>query len=89
LPGRGGDICVYLRFLQIVLNKVLLVGTPDLTVAGTPLVTKAKVYACCEEQTLTDKILVFKKKRRKNYKRLRGWRHPITGLRITGIDIDY
>jgi large subunit ribosomal protein L21 len=67
---------------QLVFDKVLLVGTRDYTAVGRPYVGTAKVYATVEEQTLSNRIIVFKKKRRKNYKRTRGHRQDLTVLRI-------
>eukprot|EP01133_Synstelium_polycarpum_P011920 gene11920-13888_t len=54
---------------HIVLDKVLLVGTKESTMIGTPVVTQAKVHAYIEEQSKADKVTIFKKKRRKNYQR--------------------
>lgn len=73
---------------EIVLDKVLLLGTKTWTAIGTPMVENAKVYAVVEEQSLTDRIIVFKKKRRKNYRRTKGHRQDITTLRITGVSYD-
>jgi len=72
---------------KIILDKVLLVGSPTFTAIGTPIVPEAKVWATVEEQTLSDKVTVFKKKKRKNYRRNRGVRHPITILRIDHIQL--
>jgi large subunit ribosomal protein L21 len=55
------------------------------TTIGTPLVEGARVAATVIDQTRGDKIIVFKKKRRKDYKRTRGHRQDITVLRITEI----
>ena len=52
---------------------------------GTPFVDGAKVIAQVVEQKRTPKILVFKKKRRQNYRRTRGHRQYITVLKITEI----
>jgi len=65
-------------------DEVLLVGG-DETRVGTPLVEGAKVTAEVVEQGKADKIIVFKKKRRKDYRRTQGHRQPYTALRITGI----
>ena len=40
-----------------------------------------------EEQTLADKVIVFKKKRRKGYRRWKGHRQPLTILRINDINL--
>lgn len=73
---------------QIVFDGVLLVGTKDFTLLGRPIVKSAKVYATVEEQTETDKTIIFKKKRRKTYQKTMHFRHKITVLRINRIDLD-
>ena len=55
------------------------------TVIGRPLVEGAKVVARVEEQTLDEKIDIFKKKRRKNYRRWNGFRRQVTVLRVTDV----
>lgn len=52
---------------------------------GTPFVDDARVVAQVLEQKRGDKILVFKKKRRQNYRRTHGHRQHITVLKITEI----
>ena len=52
---------------------------------GTPLVAGAKVEAKVIAQDRTKKIIVFKFRRRKNYRRKNGHRQPFTALEITGI----
>lgn len=52
---------------------------------GTPVVEKAAVFAEVLEQQKGDKILVFKKKRRHNYRRLKGHRQFETVLRILDV----
>lgn len=71
---------------QIIFDHVMLVGTPLYTVLGRPYLDTAKVIATVEEQTLTDKTLVFKYKRRKNYKRAKGHRQNLTILRVDKIE---
>ncbi|GAB4861436.1 hypothetical protein Ancab_036638 [Ancistrocladus abbreviatus] len=70
---------------KIILNKVLLVGTKTTTYIGKPVVTNAAVHAVVEEQLLDKKVIVFKYKKKKNYRRNIGHRQPITRIRITGI----
>lgn len=67
------------------LLQVLLLGNVNQTIVGRPLVEGAKVRARVEEQTLDAKIDVFKKKRRKNYRRWNGFRRQVTVLRVTDI----
>ena len=69
----------------VTFDHVLAVGDDsDLTV-GTPTVYSATVSAEVLEQGRGDKILVFKKQRRKNYRRLHGHRQYQTVLRVTDI----
>ncbi|KAI3464397.1 hypothetical protein Pfo_021060 [Paulownia fortunei] len=70
---------------KITLNKVLLVGTKTSTYIGKPIVPNATVQAIVEEQTLDKKVIVFKYKKKKNYRRNIGHRQPITRIRITSI----
>ena len=67
------------------LADVLMVGDGARTEIGAPAVSAAKVVAEVVEQTRDAKLLVFKKKRRKNHRRLRGHRQQLTVLRITDI----
>ncbi|MEZ5824059.1 MAG: 50S ribosomal protein L21 [Geminicoccaceae bacterium] len=67
------------------LDEVLLVGGDGEAVVGSPRVEGASVKAEVLEQIKGDKIVVFKKKRRKNHRRKRGHRQLLTVLRITDI----
>lgn len=67
----------------IELKNVLLLGNK----AGSPFVEGAKVTAVVLEHCKTDKVLVFKKKRRHNYRRKRGHRQQITVLRIQDVSL--
>ena len=67
------------------LDQVLLLGGEGDAKVGTPLVAGAKVTATVLEQIKGEKIVVFKKKRRKNFRRKRGHRQLLTVLRITDI----
>ena len=67
------------------LDEVLILDDGKETVVGTPLVDGARVAATVLDQTRGDKIIVFKKKRRKDYKRKKGHRQDLTVLRITDI----
>ena len=67
------------------LDRVLMIGNGADTTVGAPLVDGARVVATVLEQTRGDKILVFKKKRRKKYRRTQGHRQDLTVLRITDV----
>ncbi|MFQ6777675.1 MAG: 50S ribosomal protein L21 [Alphaproteobacteria bacterium] len=62
-------------------DQVLMLGDK----IGNPFVDGAKIIATVVEQKRDDKILVFKKKRRQNYRRTAGHRQYITVLKITEI----
>ncbi|XP_078176981.1 ribosomal protein L21 [Carex rostrata] len=70
---------------KIILNQVLLVGTRTKYYIGQPIVTNAAVHAVVEEQGKDPKVIIFKYKRKKNYRRKIGHRQPNTRLRIIGI----
>ena len=70
----------------VTLDEVLLVGGEgDAQKAGTPHIAGAAVTAEVLEHKLDDKVLVFKKRRRHNYRRKNGHRQALTVLKITGI----
>ena len=69
----------------IELDEVLMVGGEEVKI-GTPLLPNAKVTATIVEQGKDKKILVFKSKRRKNYRKKYGHRQPLTRLKITNIE---
>lgn len=69
----------------VTLERVLMIGKDDGALIGTPTVSGAKVSAKIVRQGLAKKVLVFHKKRRKRFRKLRGHRQPFTHLEITGI----
>jgi large subunit ribosomal protein L21 len=69
----------------IELGEVLMVGDGATVSAGVPLVAGASVSATLVEHRRADKIIIFKKKRRHNYRRKNGHRQHETVLRITEI----
>jgi large subunit ribosomal protein L21 len=70
---------------SIELGEVLMVGEGAEVATGTPFVAGASVTAELVEHRRADKIIVFKKKRRQNYRRKNGHRQHQTVLRITEI----
>ncbi len=64
---------------------LLLADGTDVTV-GAPTVAGASVAAEIIGHGRSRKVVVFKKKRRKNYRRKRGHRQDFTEIRITGIN---
>ncbi|MBN2429926.1 MAG: 50S ribosomal protein L21 [Acidobacteria bacterium] len=79
LPAAEGD--------SLEIKDVLLVDTGEEVKIGTPTVENAVVTARVLENGLDDKVIVFKKKRRKQYKRLRGHRQQYTALKIDKIQL--
>ena len=69
---------------EVKLGEVLLVGG-DAPKVGAPLVAGASVTAEIVAQGKGEKVVAFKKKRRKNTHRKRGHRQPFTKIKITAI----
>ncbi len=72
----------------IAFDEVLLVGGDGELRVGTPTLAGAHVAAEIVAQGRGPKIIVFKKKRRKNYRRKKGHRQELTTVRITEIVLD-
>jgi large subunit ribosomal protein L21 len=70
---------------EIVLDKVLIVGDTDKATIGRPLVEGAKVLAEVVRQTRGAKVIVFKKRSKKGYKKTQGHRQYFTELKIKDI----
>ena len=85
IKDESGDLKVG---TTIEFEDILLIGTKTQTIIGRPVVPRAKVIATVEEQTRDKKIIVFKKKKRKGYKRKHGHRSYITSMRILDIVMD-
>lgn len=70
---------------KVKIKEVLMVGGEGDVKVGDPLLKGAEVTAEVLEQARAKKIIVFKKKRRQNYRRKKGHRQHQTVLKITGI----
>ncbi|WKB36844.1 50S ribosomal protein L21 [Terrilactibacillus sp. S3-3] len=77
LPAEAGETVTF--------DKVLFIGGEDVKV-GTPTVEGASVTAKVVEQGREKKIVVFKFKKRKNYRRKQGHRQPYTKVTIETIN---
>ncbi len=77
IAGRPGDI--------VELAEVILLGGEGGPKTGSPTIAGALVAAEVIEQKRADKIVVFKKKRRKNYRRKTGHRQKFTEVKITDV----
>lgn len=80
MPGETGEV--------VTLTEVLMVGDGANVSIGAPLVAGASVAGEIIEQARGDKIIVFKKRRRQNYRRKKGHRQLLTVLRVTEILTD-
>jgi len=80
LPGEAGDV--------ITLDDVLMLGDGADVTLGAPKVDGASVAAEILEQKRDKKIIVFKKRRRQNYRRKAGHRQHLTVLKVTDILTD-
>ena len=73
---------------QIIFEDVLMFGTADLTVLGRPTLSRARVYATIEEMTLSEKVIIFKKRRRQGYQKSRGHKQKLSVVRIDKVEYD-
>ena len=78
IPGEVGS--------KVTFDRVLMVADGENVRVGQPVLEKAAVQASIVEQDKAKKILVFKYKRRKRYRRKNGHRQPFTAIRIEGIE---
>ena len=78
IPGEVGS--------KVVFDQVLMIADGENIRVGQPVIAKAAVQASIVEQDKAKKILIFKYKRRKRYRRKHGHRQPYTAIRIDGID---
>jgi large subunit ribosomal protein L21 len=70
---------------KVTFDKVLLVGDDSNTKLGTPYVSGASIEAKVLGHVKNDKVTVFKKKKRKGYKVLKGHRQQYTEIEITEV----
>jgi large subunit ribosomal protein L21 len=77
LAGEAGDV--------LTLSDVLMVADGGAIKVGVPMVEGATVSASIVEQTRGEKVIIFKKRRRKHYRRKNGHRQDLTVLKITAI----
>lgn len=80
LAGEEGD--------SVSFEKILLTGDGDKITLGAPAIEGATVDAKITRHLKGDKVIVFKKKRRKGYRVKNGHRQSLTEIVIEGISID-
>ena len=73
---------------SLTFEDVLLVKDNDGVKVGTPTVEGAAVSATLLDEVKADKVLVFKKKRRKGYQKLNGHRQLMSQIKIEGISLN-
>ncbi len=78
IPGEVGS--------PVTFDKILMVADGENIRLGQPVLENVKVQAQIVEQDKARKVLVFKYKRRKRYRRKQGHRQPYTAVRIEGIE---
>jgi large subunit ribosomal protein L21 len=72
---------------KVEVGEVLMVESDGKITVGAPLVPKAKVRATVLSQDRARKIIVFRKKRKKQYRRKAGHRQPYTEIRVDDIKV--
>lgn len=70
---------------KVVFDHVLMVGDKAKSTLGAPMIAGATVEAEVLKQMRDRKVIIFKKKRRHNYRRKQGHRQHLTVVRITKI----
>jgi large subunit ribosomal protein L21 len=70
---------------EVTFEKVLLIDNDGVISIGAPVVEGAKITATVLKHLKGDKVIVFKKKRRKGYKKKNGHRQYLTQIQITDI----
>jgi len=73
---------------EVILNDIVMLGDGDKVTIGTPKVDGAAVSATVVRQTRGPKIIIFRRKRRKNHRRTQGHRQDLTLLKINDIAED-
>lgn len=78
LDAEAGDVVAFDRILMVA-------GNGEAPLVGAAVPSEARVFGRVLEQTRGPKLIVFKKKRRKNYRRTKGHRQDLTAVRILSI----
>ncbi|MCX6118528.1 MAG: 50S ribosomal protein L21 [Proteobacteria bacterium] len=91
LTVKEGDVITVNRMAAkageaVTFDEVLMIGGAKIAI-GAPLVKGAKVTATVSEHLAGEKVLVFKYKRRKNFKRTHGHKQALTTIKIGKISV--
>ncbi len=73
--------------VNVTFDKVFLVDNEGSITLGAPAITGASVGAKVLKHLQGDKVIVFKKKRRKGYKKKNGHRQALTQILVEGINL--
>jgi large subunit ribosomal protein L21 len=79
MEGRAGD--------QVTLKEVLMVSQEGQVQVGNPLLANAVITGEIVQQVKGKKVLTYKMKRRKNYRRTKGHRQTYTYIRVNDISL--
>jgi large subunit ribosomal protein L21 len=70
---------------KVVIDKVLMIADGDKTTIGAPIIAGAKVNATVVSHGRADKVMIFKFRRRKHYRKTQGHRQSFTEIKIDAI----
>ena len=73
---------------KVTFDNVLIMGEGEDAQVGTPFVDGAKVYGEVVKNGKGDKVIIFKYKSKKDYRKKQGHRQPFTKVEITGVGED-
>ena len=79
MEGKVGD--------QVTMKDVLMISDEDKVQVGNPFLTNAVITGEIVQQVRGKKVLIYKMKRRKNYRRTKGHRQTYTYIRVNEISL--
>ena len=79
MEGRVGD--------QVTMKDILMISDEDKVQVGNPFLTNAVITGEIVQQVRGKKVLIYKMKRRKNYRRTKGHRQTYTYVRVNDISL--
>ena len=79
MEGKVGD--------QVTMKDVLMISDEDKVQVGNPFLTNAVITGEIVQQVRGKKVLIYKMKRRKNYRRTKGHRQTYTYIRVNDISL--
>ena len=79
MEGKVGD--------QVTMKDVLMISDEDKVQVGNPFLTNAVITGEIVQQVRGKKVLIYKMKRRKNYRRTKGHRQTYTYVRVNDISV--